>query len=145
MVNENQLLYELAKYNFSNFIVRNFGITTEEIDGLKRMIVSGFKSYDEALQYARQLYSNKNMLRLTRKCRTIIISDKNRELLGTHFSYDDYEKFYEKHFIPLRISTVELLTEPETIEYEKAAEETEPADGNESGDKLINGGVIKAF
>lgn len=142
VVNENQLLYELAKYNFSNFIVRNFGITTEEIDGLKRMIVSGFKSYDEALQYARQLYSNKNMLRLTRKCRTIIISDKNRELLGTHFSYDDYEKFYEKHFIPLRISTVELLTEPETIEYEKAAEETEPADGKESGDKLINGGVI---
>ena len=122
--------------------MRNFGITTEEIDGLKRMIVSGFKSYDEALQYARQLYSNKNMLRLTRKCRTIIISDKNRELLGTHFSYDDYEKFYEKHFIPLRISTVELLTEPETIEYEKAAEETEPADGKESGDKLINGGVI---
>ena len=142
VVNENQLLYELAKYNFSNFIVRNFGITTEEIDGLKRMIVSGFKSYDEALQYARQLYSNKNMLRLTRKCRTIIISDKNRELLGTHFSYDDYEKFYEKHFIPLRISTVELLTEPETIEYEKAAEETKPADGKESGDKLINGGVI---
>ena len=137
VVNENQLLYELAKYNFSNFIVRNFAITTEEIDGLKRMIIGGFKSYDEVLQYARQLYSNANIQRLTRKCRHIIISDKNKELLGTQYSYDDYEKFYEKHFIPLRISTVKLLTEPETIEYKK-----EPETEKESEDKLVNGGVI---
>ncbi len=135
--NENQLLYELAKFNFSNFIVRNFAITTEEIEGLKRMIVSGFRNYDEALQYARQLYSNKNIQLLTRKCRHIIISDANRELLGTQYSYDDYDKFYEKHFIPLRISTVRLLTEPETIEYEKVPEQEK-----ESEDKLINGGVI---
>ena len=136
-INENQLLYELAKYNFSNFLVRNFEITTEEVEGLERMVVSGFKSYDEALQYARQLYSNKNILSLTRKCRSIIISDSNKELLGTRYSYNDYDKFYEKHFIPLRISTVQLLTEPATIEYEKQPEE-EKKDENE----LINGGVI---
>ncbi len=135
--NENQLLYELAKFNFSNFIVRNFAITTEEIEGLKRMMVSGFRSYDEALQYARQLYSNKNIQFLTRKCRNIIISDSNLELLGTQYSYDDYEKFYEKHFIPLRVSTVRLLTEPETIEYQKSPEQEK-----EPEDKLVNGGVI---
>lgn len=136
-INENQLLYELAKYNFSNFIVRNFVITTEEIDGLKRMVVGGFRNYDEALQYARQLYANRNIQLLTRKCRTIIISDKNKELLGTQYSYDDYDKFYEKHFIPLRISTVRLLTEPATIEYEK-----QPEQEKQSEDKLMNGGVI---
>lgn len=136
-INKNQLLYELAKYNFSNFLVRNFEITTEEIEGLERMVVSGFKSYDEALQYARQLYSNNKILSLTRKCRTIIISDSNKELLGTRYSYNDYDKFYEKHFIPLRISTVQLLTEPETIEYEKRQED-EKKDENE----LVNGGVI---
>ena len=136
-VNENQLLFELAKYNFSNFLVRNFEITTEEIDGLKRMVVSGFKSYDEVLQYARQLYANKRILALAHKCRTIIISDSNKELLVSQYSYNDYDKFYEKHFVPLRISTVRLLTEPETIEYEKKAEnEKEPED------KLLNGGVI---
>lgn len=136
-IKENQLLYELAKYNFSNFLVRNFAISTEEIDGLKRMVVGGFKSYDEALQYARQLYSNKNILTLTHKCRTIIISDKNKELLGTQYSYNDYEKFYEKHFAPLRISTIRLLTEPETIEYEKKADENDNKDNG-----LYNGGVI---
>ena len=138
-INENQLLYELAKYNFSNFLVRNFEITTEEVEGLERMVVSGFKNYDEALQYARQLYTSKKIQQLTRKCRAIIISDANKELLGTQFSYNDYDKFYEKHFIPLRISTVRLLTEPETVEYEKEPETTRES---ENEDKLVNGGVI---
>lgn len=136
-VNENQLLFELARYNFSNFLVRNFEIATEEVDGLSRMVVSGFKSYDEALQYARQLYSNQNILKLTRKCRPIIISDSNKELLGTQYSYNDYDKFYEKHFVPLRISTVKLLTEPESVEYEK-----EPEKEKEDENKLLNGGVV---
>lgn len=136
-INENQLLFELAKYNFSNFLVRNFEITTEEVDGLKRMVVSGFKSYDEVLQYARQLYANKRILSLTHKCRTIIISDANKELLGSQYSYNDYDKFYEKHFVPLRISTVRLLTEPESIEYEKKPETEKVPE-----DKLLNGGVI---
>lgn len=136
-INENQLLFELAKYNFSNFLVRNFEIAREEVEGLERMVISGFKSYDEALQYARQLYSNKNILRLTRKARAIIISDSNKELLGTQYSYNDYDKFYEKHFVPLRISTMRLLSEPETIEYEK-----EPESEKQEVNKLYNGGVI---
>ena len=136
-INENQLLFELAKYNFSNFLVRNFEIAREEVEGLERMVISGFKSYDEALQYARQLYSNKNILRLTSKARAIIISDSNKELLGTQYSYNDYDKFYEKHFVPLRISTMRLLSEPETIEYEK-----EPESEKQEENKLYNGGVI---
>ena len=136
-INDNQLLFELAKYNFSNFLVRNFEIAREEVEGLERMVISGFKSYDEALQYARQLYSNNNILRLTRKARAIIISDSNKELLGTQYSYNDYDKFYEKHFVPLRISTMRLLSEPETIEYEK-----EPESEKQEENKLYNGGVI---
>ncbi len=141
-INKNQLLYELAKYNFSNFLVRNFEIATEEIEGLERMVVGGFKSYDEALQYARQLYANKSILRLVQKCRTIIISDSNKELLGTQFSYNDYDKFYEKHFVPLRVSTVRLLTEPEPVEYDKQPEPDTVHTEKEPENKLLNGGVI---
>lgn len=136
-VNENRLLFELARYNFSNFLVRNFDIVTEDIDGLHRMMVKGFKSYDEVLQYARQLYTNKNITTLMEKCRVILISDKNLELLGTQFSYNDYDKFYEKHFIPLRISTVHLLTEPASIEYER-----QPEPEKQPEDELYNGGVV---
>ena len=49
------------------------------------------------------------------------------ELLGTHFSYNEYDEFYEKNFIPLTISTEELLKEPETIEFENMPESDTPS------------------
>lgn len=137
-VNENKLLFELAKFNFTNFIVRNFDIVIENISGLHRMKVSGFKSYDEALQYARQLHGNTGITKQTVKARPIVISDANLELLGTQYSYNDYDKFYEQHFVPLRISTVRLLTEPATIEYKSDGRDT-----GYDGDGLYNGGVIE--
>ncbi len=117
-VNENKLLYEMARFNFTSFLVRNFDIAIEEIDGLHRMLISGFHSYDEVLQYARQLYKQQPLTPLIRPCRRILISRENLELLGTHFSYNDYDDFYEQHFIPLTISTEELLREPDTIEFD---------------------------
>lgn len=137
-LDENKLLFELARFNFTNFIVRNFDVTIEEFDGLHRMRVSGFMSYDEALQYARQLHSNRNVNALARKARSIVISDANLELLGTQYSYNDYDKFYEQHFVPLRVSTVRLLTEPAAIEYVQPEDE-----GANGGDGLYNGGVIE--
>jgi hypothetical protein len=40
----------------------------------------------------------------------------NLPLLGVQFSYDDYEKFYEDIFVPMKTSTDKLLIRPEDIE-----------------------------
>ena len=137
-VNENQLLYELARFNFTSFMVRNFDIEVEDIDGLHRMRISGFLNYDEAWQYARQLYKNEAVTRLLRKARMILISEPNLELLGTQYSYNDYDDFYEEHFVPLKISTVQLLTEPADLPVEE-----EPASSNtEEQEEILNGGVL---
>ena len=34
-------------------------------------------------------------------------------MLGQQFSYDDYDKFYARHFAPLKISDKPLLNEPD--------------------------------
>ena len=147
---ENRLLFELARFNFTNFIVRNFDIVIDELNGLHLMKVSGFRNYDEALQYARQLYANAAVSTLTRKGRALVISDSNLELLGTQYSFNDYDKFYDEHFMPLRISTVRLLMEPESIEYQPQEEKTPAEDGSGTDDgngvnenDLFNGGVIE--
>ncbi|MBR3472358.1 MAG: tetratricopeptide repeat protein [Prevotella sp.] len=138
---ENQLLFEMARFNFTSFLVRNFDIEIEDADQLRRMRISGFGSYDEVLQYARQLLQNEAVARLARKGRIVLISTKNLELLGTQFSYNDYEEFYKENFIPLKISTVQLLTEPATIEYEKQPEP--PAQEEEEGDDMFNGNDVE--
>ena len=114
-IDENQLLYQLAKYNFTNYMVRNFDINIEEDGGLHLMQVTGFRNYDEALQYARAFHKQQGITGLLGKSRTIVISQVNLPLLGQQFSYDDYDKFYDKHFAPLKISTYQLLAEPADI------------------------------
>ncbi|WP_294919947.1 tetratricopeptide repeat protein [uncultured Prevotella sp.] len=127
-VDENKLLFELARYNFTSYMVRNFDIGVEDADGLHRMTVSGFRNYDEALQYARQLHAQTSVARLIGNNRTYVISEPNLPLLGRQYSYTDYEKFYAKHFAPLKTSTEPLLTEPDFIAPAKPKNEDEPQD-----------------
>lgn len=127
-VDENKLLFELARYNFTSYMVRNFEIGVEDADGLHRMTVSGFRNYDEALQYARQLHAQTSVARLIGNNRTYVISEPNLPLLGHQYSYTDYEKFYAKHFAPLKTSTEPLLTEPDFIAPAKPKNEDEPQD-----------------
>ena len=111
-VDENKLLYQMAKVNFTHYVVRNFDLAIEDANGLRRMVVRGFRNYDEALQYARGLAEQAGLQQLLSGCKAIVISDKNLPLLGTNFSYADYQDFYDKNFAPLKISSQPLLTEP---------------------------------
>jgi len=135
---ENQLLYELARYNFTNFMVRNFDLEVEKDGFLHRMIVSGFLSYDEALQYARKLRTSDEMTTLLRNCRTLIISRKNFAMLGTRVSYNDYDKFYQDTFVPMDLIDEELLTIPEHVDQrdieDGEPEDEETVDEEEGGD-----------
>ncbi|MBQ8711352.1 MAG: tetratricopeptide repeat protein [Prevotella sp.] len=125
---ENQLLYEMARFNFSNFLVRNFDIDIDRQPGISRLTISGFLNYDEARQYAHQLYTAKGLSALLKRCRTLIINEHNLGLIGTRYSYKDYDDFYERTFMPLKISNEELLQIPESIEQ---PEEPEEEDGKQ--------------
>lgn len=121
-VDENKLLYQMAKVNFTHYVVRNFDLAIEDANGLRRMVVRGFRNYDEALQYARGLAEQAGLQQLLSECKAIVISDKNLPLLGTNFSYADYQDFYDKNFAPLKISSQPLLTEPIHVAPKEDAE-----------------------
>ena len=140
-INENQLLFEMARYNFTNFLVRNFDIVLDEDNGLHRMRISGFLNYDEVLQYARQLFADKAMAAFLKPCHHLIISENNLALIGTRFSYDEYMQFYEDTFIPMKISQEKLLTEPEHIDLpdveDIGTEEEQQSEEEEDDDELL--------
>ena len=119
--NENQLLFEMAKYNFTSYMARYFDINIEDLEGLHRMQISGFNSYDEARQYANAVYQQPAIKPLLGNVRAYVISEPNLKLLGTSHTYEEYEKFYSKHFAPLPVSKLPLLLEP--AETAPAAEE----------------------
>lgn len=116
-LDENQLLFEIAKYNFSNFMVRNFEIKVETTQGISQMQIHGFQNFDEAHAYTQKLYADPHMSIVLKNIRSVIIAEKNLTLLGTLYSYDDYKQFYDETFAPLEISDELRLDEPTSIEF----------------------------
>ena len=160
-INENQLLYEMARYNFTNFLVRNFEIQIEAAEPpyveedeegyvapgeYHRMVFSGFLSYDEALQYARQLYADKTMAERLQPCLSLIISSQNLALLGSRFSYEEYERFYEETFVPMKISEEKLLIRPDNVEIidpeDESSDSEETTEGEEDGEESDDDGIL---
>ena len=147
-IDDNKLLFQLARYNFTNYMVRNFDIEIVDTDGPRHMRVGGFLSYDEALQYARELHKQEHLMQLLKNhnendslavARSIIISEPNLELLGRQFSYDDYQQFYEENFVPLEIDKRPLLVEPAEVGYEKEPNLEGAAGGEEESGEETSG------
>ncbi len=132
--NEKQLLFEMARYNFTSFMVRNFDLQIDNREGVHLLQVTGFRNYDEAHLYAQQLFGDAHMAELLKPLHRYIISEKNAAILGTSLSYDDYNSFYEQHFAPVTLPEDLYLDEPTEIrevnpeEMEDVEEENEDPD-----------------
>lgn len=97
-VNDNQLLFEIARYNFTKFMVRNFEITTDKKGGISMLKVSGFLNFNEALSYQRRLYADSEMATRLEGIRVVLISEENLQLLLESHSFDEYQAFYDENF-----------------------------------------------
>lgn len=142
-LNENMLVYEMAHYNFTNYMARNFDIEIQADAGLTMMIVRGFLAYDEVHAYAQKLYADDHMRTRLEGIRTLLISDDNLKMLGKEFSFEEYKEFYDEHFAPLEVpedlkidnpTDLEILDPDEEYEREqdeeKQATETEEEDND---------------
>ncbi len=128
-LNENQLLFEIARYNFSNFMVRNFDITFVKEGGVAMMQVSEFMNFTECRQYMKRLYSDEIMREKLDGMRAILISKPNYELLMNYYSFDDYQLFFDQHIGVLPLPEIDgySFDGPEILnadEAEKLEEET---------------------
>ena len=115
-LDENMLVFEMAHYNFTNFMARNFDIEIEADAGLTMMVIKGFLSYDEVHAYAQKLYADEHMRARLEGIRTLLISDDNLKMIGKEFSFDDYKEFYDEHFAPLEIPEDLRIDTPADLE-----------------------------
>lgn len=137
-LDENRLLYTMATYNFSNFMVKNFDITFMESNGVGMMRLGDFLNFDETYYYLERLYKDKEMTRLIEGLKPIIISESNLELLTKYYSVEDYENFYMEYFAAIPEPEIEgetlddplqnLPDEEEEQQKANAAEEENPYD-----------------
>ncbi|MBO7302024.1 MAG: hypothetical protein J6U58_04870 [Bacteroidaceae bacterium] len=114
-VDEKRLLFEIARYNFSRYMVRKFEMSFEKLAEITLFQVKEFLNYDEVFLYRKRLYENRETARLLEGINSLIISKTNLDLLLQYYSFDDYIKFYEENL--LDIPEIEIdgytLDEPE--------------------------------
>ena len=100
-ISENQLLYEVARWNFASFAVRNFDISlVAGADGIDMMQIRTFLNYDEAYIYHHRLLNDPDMAYKLAGLRLFIISEENLRVLLRAKSFADYFDFYDQHFDP---------------------------------------------
>ncbi|MDE5550514.1 MAG: tetratricopeptide repeat protein [Bacteroidaceae bacterium] len=127
-VDANQLLYELARYNFTAFNVRNFDITEERGNGIDMMQVRAFLNYEEAYIYLHRLLNNASMAYKLQGLKCFIISEENLQKLSHGLSFADYFDFYDEHFDrvgALRMTEDEPTSLDEPTELPEPVEETD--------------------
>ena len=49
------------------------------------------------------------------KARPIVISEENLQMLGTRYSYNEYDEFFDEHFSSLKVLRPEMLYEPDIV------------------------------
>ena len=100
-LDRNQLLFEVARYNFTNYMMRNFDISFETEQGIGMMLVGEFLNFDEAFVYQRNLYEDPEMARKLSGIKAVIITKNNLETLLRHYSFNEYQEFYEEKFLSI--------------------------------------------
>lgn len=117
-LNENMLLYEMARYNFSNFVVKNFDLSFVNDNGIGMLQIRPFVNFEEANQYMKMLYSDADMARKLSGFKAIVISESNLELLMKYYSFDDYTEFYNQRMSTIKLPEIEGVPMEEPIPFE---------------------------
>lgn len=132
-INENQLLYEMAYYNFARFTVRNFDLSIQTGDGIDMLQVRSFAGFEEAYIYMHRLMNDEEMKIKLEGLKVFIISEDNLKLLMHGKSFMDYFEFFDTNLINMLPSDLDMdgssLDEPDELpivsedEFEEEYEE----------------------
>lgn len=92
-INPNALLFEVARHNFSSFVVKDFDLEQMNFGRLGLLIIKGFENVNEINHYLKVMNSS-TQLELPPQVRPVVISVKNFDtLLRGGGSFDEYFKY----------------------------------------------------
>ncbi len=143
----NQLLYEIARFNFRSFAVKDFDIELMNFGRLGMVVIRGFDNMEQ-LNYYRRLMGESPEFRLMPGVRPVVISDENfKKLLDGGHSFEEYFRYLdEQNYVDaqaklLPATEIETLSEREDHEAEQEAEakavDAGAVDAEETGEDSI--------
>lgn len=136
-INGNLLLYEVARFNFSSFVVKDFDLEPMSFDNVGILVIKGFSNLRELENY-RKVMVNRDF-QLPEGVRPIMISKYNFELLLKEGrSFEEYFRFEENAMAEEAVETAlegaDLEEESEGSETSENSEESETFENSENSE-----------
>ncbi len=125
-ISQNALLYQIARHNFTSFVVKDFDLEQMNFGPLGILIIKGFSNLDEIKHY-RSVMARSEQLELPPQVRPVVISAANFDtLLKSGRSFDDYFRYMrDKTYRDTEEAVLppEIFGESEGLSPEEAAED----------------------
>lgn len=127
VISPNALLYDVARHNFTSFVVKDFELEQMNFGQLGLLLIKGFENLNEIKHY-RKVMAASTTLTLPAEVRPVIISAQNFDtLLKNGRSFDEYFRYMRDKTYRDTEETVlppELFGASEGLTDEEAADET---------------------
>lgn len=97
-IDRNELLFQVADYNFSNYIVQTFDLSFENLYGLDILEIKGYKDFKAIHSYINRAFGEDGLLQqIDTSIMVIPVSVENYKLLPAH-GLKEYMAFFEANY-----------------------------------------------
>lgn len=95
----NKLQFQVADYNFTKFLIKDFDIEIRKYDEETLLIVRNFESLDEALWYKSGIEQDNTLANEinTNGITAFVVSQNNLRLVYSNFTLEEYFDFFNKN------------------------------------------------
>ena len=93
-VDANQILFMVARYNFTTFYIKDFDLSISTSNGVGMLRISGFANLRELTLYRRKIASVDG-IELPEDVKIVMISSENYKILMQGNTFENYFKFWE--------------------------------------------------
>lgn len=135
----NKLLFSVASYNFTGFLVKDFDVETQRYNGQANLlIISALDDLEEAEWYLTGLRSNEDVKAQlqTPDCHSFVVSETNFDLIKKGRTIEDYLAFFQ--------SDILASSNPEHIEEPLGGEDAKKPTSQENQESKAPVGLIPA-
>ncbi len=127
VISQNALLYDVARHNFTSFVVKDFDLEQMNFGRLGLLLIKGFDNVEEIKHY-RKVMASGTGLQLPPEVRPVVISAKNFDiLLKSGRSFDEYFRYMrDKTYRDTEEAVLppEIFGESEGLTPDETTEET---------------------
>nr|WP_255489397.1 tetratricopeptide repeat protein [Dysgonomonas sp. 216] len=126
-VDRNQLLYDVADYNFSNFILQTFDLSFSDVGPLQMLQVKGFDSFKDIAEYTNKAFEDSSLVQqIDSSVIFVPISADNYDILQRGKSLTDYFSFVQEHYAAPLAKLISYWNLQMTKSEDEEAEVIEP-------------------